>query len=65
MFQNSKRIGNILKMLKELEGITPSNQEFVRVFKENPRMIIEFNHFKEKAIPKIAQAINKLHDSSK
>ena len=52
MFQNSKRIGNILKMLKELEGITPSNQEFVRVFKE-------------KAIPKIAQAINKLHDSSK
>lgn len=63
MFQNHKRIGNILKMLKELEEITPSSQEFVRVFKENPRLIIEFNHFKEKAIPKIARAIHLLRDS--
>ena len=57
MFQNAKRIGNILKMLKDQEGLTPSYRDFVMVFKKNPRLIIVFNHYKEKAIPEIATYI--------
>ena len=67
MFKNTKRLNNILRMLKVLEGVTPSCEEFVKVIKDNPRVIEIFEtphkYFQEGAVAEIAHAIHMLRDS--
>ena len=64
MFKNISRLNDILRMLKVLEGVTPSYKEFVEVLKENPRFIWMFDlddpFFKEGAISELALAIRML-----
>ncbi|MCR8701032.1 hypothetical protein [Campylobacter sp. RM12176] len=61
MFQNTKRLNAMLKMLKEMEGITPSYSEFVVTMKENQRFTFMFDlddeFFRRGAIAELALAI--------
>lgn len=67
MFKNIKRLNDILRMLKVLEGVTPSYKEFVEVLKENPQLLEVFStkrkYFKEGAVTEIAHAIHLFRDS--
>lgn len=64
MFKNTKRLNEMLKMLKEYEGITPSYSEFVEAMKDNHRFIFMFDmedeFFKRGAISELALAIRML-----
>lgn len=66
MFSNFKRLNDILRMLKEMEGITPSIKEFVEVIKDNPMILEVFDtpkkYFREGAVEEIAQAIRMLRN---
>ncbi|MBR6641559.1 MAG: hypothetical protein IKL08_05155 [Clostridia bacterium] len=61
MFKNIKTIKDMLKRLKEDEGITPSYEQFVKAIKDNPRFISMFHfddeYFKQGAIYELALAI--------
>ena len=64
MFKNTKRLSEMLKSLKEYEGITPSYSEFVEVMKNNHRFTFMWNtndeFFKKGAISELALAIRML-----
>ncbi|MEE3693857.1 hypothetical protein V2I21_01725 [Campylobacter sp. CLAX-22107-21] len=64
MFKNTKRLNEMLKMLKEYEGITPSYSEFVIALKENKRFTFMFDmddeFFKRGSISELALAIRML-----
>lgn len=63
MFKNIQIISNILKMLQEKEGITPSCSQFIRVMKDNPRFISMMDmgqYFRDGAISEIANNIRML-----
>lgn len=66
MFQNTKRLNDILRGLRILEGVKPSYKEFVEVIKDNPMILEVFDtpvkYFKEGAIEEIARAIYKLRN---
>lgn len=66
MFSNFKRLNDILRMLKAMEGITPSAKEFVEVIKDNPMILEVFDtpqkYFREEAVEEIAQAIRMLRN---